>query len=443
MRARPRRLRDRLLDGVLIAFIAVVPPTLIIAALCTLVLAGTEARDAWIATHVRPAICRIVNVEAEADGNAFRPILHVQIWDGTVDEGAYRWSLPTEPTREEALATAERRKEGVPISCFYHREYRSMVSVEAPPHGWRAWARTGLLAVLVLIFGGMAVPSTRLSYQIFIGDPRTRRARRDAEDDDSPPPDPSTAAGREALDIDGLWKIRPFLPETPPPGWSVPVAMKAYEWVADAGDQGVILTLARKGNMRSVEVMIITRGGKGVPPSDERCREILGEVRYCREWFEGKGDSRLPGMRRWLALPRTAKPPRPKSPPTAPVDAPLTRAMKRAREHFPEKLPADWSPPLSVTSELDLDWTEGGWMFAVDDHDLVALVTMTEEYGVDQLAVCLFHVNGDSVSEAAAAQVLRHFRGVAYFAQGKREAGAMYVHYLGTLEKKLDASRVN
>ena len=225
-----------------------------------------------------------------------------------------------------------------------------------------------------------------------------------------------------------------LLPDEPPPGWSVPYALRDSDgWALDAGEHGLLARLERTGGNWALRVYITTRGSH-VPADDQRCAELLGHLGGLGEWLECVGVDGLPGTRVWLAIPRALQahwevPPAPPPPPAEAIPR-----LEAARAHLPEKLPEGWSVPVAMVDPHGFDWPHGAWMFAADD--LVVMLSLWDERGPMKLFVAMFHPDGSDVEEGDAFDVLRHLREVHEFSPGKRAKDAPYIAYFGELEPK-------
>jgi hypothetical protein len=259
---------------------------------------------------------------------------------------------------------------------------------------------------------------------MFVADRRERAAR-------SAPPSAQAAARGRTLRRQMV--ALELMPETPPPGWSLPIQVQGKEqWLIEAGSERILVALRHARGQWTLHVYIVPRHGK-TPPSDTRCAEILGHMRDVGEFYECAPTESLPGLRSWLAIPRGMKP-RWRLPEELPWprEVAVTPVMAAVRKHLPSPLPANWSVPVAVTEQEACSWPEGAWMMGIDG-DVYALVTLCTEAARTKLAVVLFHEDGSEVADGTAVDVLRHFRGVAEFSSARRPAGTMLVEYLGEI----------
>jgi hypothetical protein len=214
--------------------------------------------------------------------------------------------------------------------------------------------------------------------------------------------------------MERLLQARDFLPEALPEGWSAPVASGGSDsWVLDVGPDALIVQLEPSMGAQLVKALIVPRGRKE-PVSDERSREILGNLRDLGEFIEVVPPHGLPQPTRvWAAWPRGARPRLIRSlqslPPESPIlrDRPLPWHMTASRRHFPSKLPIGWSAPLA------LDEMGGIWMIDVEDFPVLMAYAMHRDRIT--LAVTIIPPEGEEVSETFALSVLKHLRGVGEF----------------------------
>lgn len=396
------------------------------------VICGGIVRSEHLHDECLPARCFVDRATAHRSGTLYTPMVafHATKQDGEFLGRAVFFLRDEKPSREEAKAVAEAdaRRLGQTFACYYHPRYREYLTTE--PHG-RYGQPVAMTAFALLMFALALRAGTR--------EWRERRRQEELDAVDSLP----RFRGRERLER--LYYARDFLPKTPPPGWSVPYVIKDGEegWMLDAGQEGVLASLERSGPFWGLRVYITTRGGAktGAIPSDARCAEILGHLRGVGEFVECKGVD-APCTRAWLGLPRALRPRwRPPVDVPAPSEAPLNPLLADARKHLPEKLPPDWSVPVAMTDDHGTEWTDGSWMFSVDD--LMVLVALCTSRGRIKLCVTIFHPPGEPLGEGAALDVLKHFRGVVEFTQGDRHSEG-FVTYLGEIgDRRRDLATLN
>jgi hypothetical protein len=158
----------------------------------------------------------------------------------------------------------------------------------------------------------------------------------------------------------------------------------------------------------------------GASVSDARAGEILPH--FCgvgpfmeTDWSPAMIRERFPHARQWVALPceTIAQIPAPVAPPAV-IDKPLNAHLRAVRKHLPAKLPEAWSVPVAVT-EPQGNYTGGFWL--IEQDDVAFIVTLVGSLNRAKLAVTIFFPSGETVNEACAYGILRHFRGVSEFAQ--------------------------
>jgi hypothetical protein len=387
---------------------------------------GVLVRREHLPEECLPATCTIYATgAAQAGPSTWNAVIRFEaVSEQGEPVGRFRMNLDAKgDTRERAEEIADnQRRHQEQFACYYHPLYR----------GYLVLGREGAwgipLAVTIVFSLGFL-----FMVALFWLDLHER-----------PRPD-----GRRAYPFDGrsplarLYRLRDFLPEEPPSGWSVPFRLRDQDsWIMDAGDEGLMLRLERSGPFWAVRAFITTRGGAPLP-SDGRCAEILGQLRGLGEWMEcNPGD--CPATRVWLAFPRAQRP-RFRVPEGLPwpPEAAGNPALAAARKYLPDKLPEGWSLPVAVTGDHGTGWKKGGWIMAVDET-LMAIVALCTSEGRERLAVALFHRDGSEVGDAEAVDVLRHFRGVYEFAQSERSADESFVAYFGEISaKRRDPATLN
>ncbi len=156
---------------------------------------------------------------------------------------------------------------------------------------------------------------------------------------------------------------RGFIPRSPPSGWSAPVApLGGCDWTFTADGQDVLVQLDCRGvDAVCVRVTILPPEGTTEPPSDARCREVLGRLVGIRMWIEllGSGSGRLQSSRAWVGMPdeqpKGANGQLPERLPEVEGRV-VSQTASELRRHLPEKLPRGWSVPVAMPSD-------DGWIF--------------------------------------------------------------------------------
>ena len=180
--------------------------------------------------------------------------------------------------------------------------------------------------------------------------------------------------------------------------------------------EGCALTIARRHGLTAVRVYVTGRGAQE-PVSDARCAEILAHIRHVGEFIEGEPDEDYPQARVWIGVPVGQRPRWrvPKSIPP-PRERALSPHLVAARKYLPQRLPRGWSVPVAIADDHGTEWKDGAWMIGTsDDRFLIACLVTSK--GRVKLSVTFFGADGEEVSEGAAVEMLRHFRGVLEFAQ--------------------------
>jgi hypothetical protein len=269
------------------------------------------------------------------------------------------------------------------------------------------------LGALVLLAG---IYERRLSMRIAQDDERMREL---GEIEKEPPRPP----GQKPSRADVLLKARDFLPEEPPEGWSRPMATRSpVRWLFETKTERCGLTLERHKVMSIVKVFIVGKGAHE-PMSDARCAAILEHVRNVGEFIETDADPEYPEARTWIARP-TGERPRwrvPKSIP-APRERVLSPHLVAARKYLPQKLPQGWSVPVAIGDDHGTEWKDGAWMIGTSDARFIVVCLVTSK-GRVKLSVTFFGADAVEVSEGAAVDMLRHFRGILEFAQTEAVSG--------------------
>lgn len=226
------------------------------------------------------------------------------------------------------------------------------------------------------------------------------------------PPPPA----RRGPNIDRMYRTREFLPEAPPPGWSIPIAPRGRDvWAVDTDAERIIAALEHEGGHWALRVTIL-RHDSAEPPGDSRCAKILGEFRGVGEFIEGVPIDELPASRTWLAVPRGLRPKwRVPNAPPEPCEPDLSPHLVAARKYLPEKVPRGWSVPVAITDDHGMEWKDGAWMMGAGREVILACLCTSK--GRVKLAVTIFRSDGKEVSEATALDLLRQFRGVLEFVQ--------------------------
>lgn len=176
------------------------------------------------------------------------------------------------------------------------------------------------------------------------------------------------------------------------------------------------LELSRTKWLLTVRVLITGRGTRE-PVSDARCAEIIAHVKLVGEFIETDPGKEHPEARLWISIP-SGELPRWRVPPRIPParERVLSPHLVAARKYLPQKLPLGWSVPVAIGDDHGTDWKDGSWMIATGD-DRFMIVCLVTSKGRVKLSVTFFGADGIEVSEGAAADMLRHFRGVLEFAQ--------------------------
>ena len=255
------------------------------------------------------------------------------------------------------------------------------------------------------------------------------------EEGDEPQPPPGTR--RKPTRVGRLLEARDFLPEVPPEGWTVPLAVGgSYRWMFHAKTELVALLVERDRGMTTVRVFIAGQGMKE-PVSDARCAEILAHIRHASEFYETEADKEYPETRVWLGVPPGVRPRWrvPESIP-APRERVLSPHLVAARKYLPQKLPQGWSVPIAIGDDHGTEWKDGAWMIGTSHRWFIVVFLVTSK-GRVKLSVTFFGGDGHEVSEGSAAEMLRHFRGVLEFAQTEVTEGSVEAvatrTYLGEL----------
>jgi hypothetical protein len=240
------------------------------------------------------------------------------------------------------------------------------------------------------------------------------RARLGDEEEAAPP---APAVGQKPSRVTTLLQARDFLPEEPPEGWSIPLAIGgSHRWMLDTKKETVALVLSRQRWMMAVKVFISGLGAKE-PVSDARCAEILAHMRNVGEFIEAAADKEYPEIRVWVAIPTGIRPRWrvPRSIP-APRERELSPHLVAARKYLPQKLPDGWSVPVAIGDDHGTEWKDGAWMIGTTDERFIVVCLVTSR-GRVKLSVTFFGADAIEMSEGAAVDMLRHFRGVLEFAQ--------------------------
>jgi hypothetical protein len=225
------------------------------------------------------------------------------------------------------------------------------------------------------------------------------------------------APAKHASRTERLFQARDFLPDEMPEGWTEPLAIGgSHRWMFDTKTESCALTIARKNGLTSVRVYVVGRGTRE-PVTDARCSEILAHIRYVGEFIEGDQDADFPQARVWVGVPADERPRWrvPKSVPP-PRERVLSPHLVAARKYLPQKLPRGWSVPVAIGDDHGTEWKDGAWMIGTSD-DRFLIVCLVTSKGRVKLSVTFFGADGIEVSEGAAVEMLRHFRGVLEFAQ--------------------------
>jgi hypothetical protein len=233
---------------------------------------------------------------------------------------------------------------------------------------------------LMVTIGALA-----LLYCVF----ESRARARLGDEEEAAPPTP--AVGQKPSRVTTLLQARDFLPEEPPEGWSIPLAIGgSHRWMLDT---------------------------KKEPVSDARCAEILAHMRNVGEFIEAAADKEYPEIRVWVAIPTGIRPRWrvPRSIP-APRERELSPHLVAARKYLPQKLPDGWSVPVAIGDDHGTEWKDGAWMIGTTDERFIVVCLVTSRSRV-KLSVTFFGADAIEVSEGAAVDMLRHFRGVLEFAQ--------------------------
>lgn len=216
-------------------------------------------------------------------------------------------------------------------------------------------------------------------------------------------------------DVKRIYFMREFLPETPPPGWSVPVAPRGTNrWVVDTGDERIVALLEQEAGLCAFRVTVARHDRAEI--TEARGLEILGHFRGVGEFVEGAQMTDRPSARTWIAIPRGLRPKWrvPKAPPE-PREPELSPHLVAARKYLPERVPKGWSVPIAITDDHGMDWKDGAWMMGAGEEVIIACLCTSK--GRVKLAVTIFRGDGQEVGEATALELLRQFRGVLEFVQ--------------------------
>jgi hypothetical protein len=248
--------------------------------------------------------------------------------------------------------------------------------------------------------------------------------------------EPEPAERDRGPDTKRLYYMREFLPETPPPGWSVPAAPRGGDtWFVETADERIIAGLEVDGGLVTLRITV-ARHDRG-ELTDARSLEILGHFRGVGEFVEGAEMSDRPTARTWIAVPRGLRPKWrvPKTPPE-PRERELSPHLVAARKYLPERVPKGWSVPVAITDDHGMDWKDGAWMMGAGQEVIIACLCTSR--GRVKLAVTIFRRDGDEVTEGTALELLRQFRGVLEFIQTDPseddEDGPPRCTYLGELQ---------
>jgi hypothetical protein len=381
----------------------------------TTIAGGLAVRREHMPEECLPATCHIRGTDAEREGpSTWKPFVRLDAMSDQGEPVGRFWMIVegTGDTRERAVQIADDYWEYQGhFACYYHPVYRDYLALDCE-------GRWGIpLAVTIVFFLFSLAMGTLLWFEQY---DRPRRYGRRAY----------PFGARDAWKR--VFRAHDFLPEKQPPGWSVPFKLRAEEsWAMDVGDEGLLVRLQRRGPFWLLRAFITTRGG-GRLANDSRCAEILSHLQGLGEWLESDAGA-FPATRVWAAFPRAQRPrfdvPEDLSWPPEPAGKPRLAAV---RKHLPEKLPEGWSLPVALADDHGTGWTDGGWLMAVDET-LMAIVSLCTSDGREKLAVALFHRDGSDVGDAEAVDVLRHFRGVHEFSQGKRAAEAPFTAFLGDI----------
>jgi hypothetical protein len=237
-------------------------------------------------------------------------------------------------------------------------------------------------------------------------------------------------------DVNRLYYMREFLPETPPSGWSIPVAPnRASTWHIETGQERVIAELEQEAGLCALRVTVARHDRAEI--SDDRATEILGHFRGVGEFVEGVEMPDRPTARTWIAVPRGMRPKWrvPEAPPE-PREPELSPHLVAARKYLPERVPKGWSVPVAITDDHGMDWKDGAWMMGAGQEVIIACLCTSK--GRVKLAVTIFRRDGEEVTEGTALELLRQFRGVLEFVQTDpsedEEEGPPRCTYLGELQ---------
>jgi hypothetical protein len=248
--------------------------------------------------------------------------------------------------------------------------------------------------------------------------------------------EPGPVEPERGPDTKRLYYMREFLPEKPPPGWSVPASPRRGDtWFIETADERIIAGLEVDGGLVTLRITV-ARHDRG-ELTDARSLEILGHFRGVGEFVEGAEMSDRPTARTWIAVPRGLRPKWrvPKAPPE-PRERELSPHLVAARKYLPERVPRGWSVPVAITDDHGMDWKDGAWMMGAGQEVIIACLCTSR--GRVKLAVTIFRRDGEEVTEGTALELLRQFRGVLEFVQTDpsedEEDGPPRCTYLGELQ---------
>ena len=252
-------------------------------------------------------------------------------------------------------------------------------------------------------------------------------------------PDEAPAAaerGPRRPNVNRLYYMREFLPETPPPGWSIPVAPnRADTWHIETGQERIIALLEQEAGLCALRVTVARHDRTEL--TDARVLEILGHFRGVGEFVEGVELADAPAARTWIAVPVGTRPKWrvPRAPPE-PREPELSPHLVAARKYLPDRVPKGWSVPVAITDDHGMDWKDGAWMMGAGQEVIIACLCTSK--GRVKLAVTIFRRDGEEVTEGTALELLRQFRGVLEFVQTDpsedEEEGPPRCTYLGELQ---------
>lgn len=238
-----------------------------------------------------------------------------------------------------------------------------------------------------------------------------------------------------------------LLPEETPTGWSGPINPKPTDgcWIALSGGAAIIAYFTDESYGRHFFVTLGSKDPGSI--SDDRAADILTHFRGVGPFMETAFTpdviaQSFPQIRTWVALPyETIKNlPIPAIPPAI-LDTPLNAHLRAVRKHLPTKLPEGWSVPLAVTHVDDAVADQWAGVWIVMDDDAVFILQLVGSLDRAKLCVIVWHPSGETVTEARAHDILRHFRGITEFVQcGDDGSIAGARTYLGKIETTLQQS---